>query len=200
MTMLGTGMATKIASDFAAAGFVGVSIPIFTAAYGTGSIEGHLIGKTFTTTDTGTITGTGVGTGVGVTGVLPGPISAAIFAALVIVFGGSGPDLITVTDALAAGLTGQLALATLSSSHTPVHIGSGVVDVGSIAAVGGPWGTSIKNLGIGSGLLGSDWPDFATEAATEMASAMALGSGNVVITGPGSNDGAGVGTGTGALS
>ena len=160
-----------------------------------------MVGKGFTTTDAGTVSGTGSGTGTGITGVPAGPLSTAIFAALVLAFGSSGVDLPTITDALSDALAAQLALTSLSSSHSPVYIGTGIVDVGSIAVDAGAWGTAIESLGITSGLLGDDWPDFATEAASEMASAIiAGGTGSVTISGSGDNSGSSVGVGSGTIS
>ncbi len=203
MALSGAAWSSALFASLQGKGFTGSRLMDFTDAVGIGSVN-HVVGKTFTTTDTGLVPGIGTGTGVGVTGLSSAAISSAVFSLAVGFFGQAGARLQDICDSIGDICVAQMALATLTSNHTPVFSGSGVVDVGSISVVPSGWAGSVNSEGAGNGFIGSQWPNFATAIGQGQASqVIATGTGNVTISGtftgstppgpvPGSGSGAGV--------
>lgn len=161
MPLIGAAWGSDLMGRLSGAGFVGSKLSVLTNAVGNGSVL-HVVGKSFATVDVGLIPGIGVGVGVGVTALSASAISAEIFSECVSTFGQSGSKLKDFCDAMAASCVAQMALATLTSNHTPVFSGAGTVTVGSIGVVPAGWGSSIQGLGAAAGLVGSQWANWAT--------------------------------------
>lgn len=205
MPLVGAAWSTDLYGRLSALGMVGSKLMDFTDAVGKGSAN-HVIGKPFATVDTGLTIGPGVGSGVGLMGFVAPAIATSIFGLAVVAFGGSGTKLQDVCDAIGQSCVAQMALATLSSTHTPVFLGSGIVTPGSVAVVPAAWGSSIDSEGSGVGFVGTKWPDFASAIGTGQGThVLASATGTVTITGvwsglpplpPGGTPGAGSGTGT----
>jgi len=194
----GSSWSTFLFASLQSKGFVGSRLMDFTDAVGNGG-QSHVVGKAFTTTDTGTIPGTGSGTGTGITGLIAATISSLIFAASSAIFGQFGSRLMDVTDSVGDAAVAELALALLTSTHSPVFAGSGVVDIGSIPVVAAAWGSAIQAAA--PSFLGGQWPNFAQALGEQATHVLANGTGSVTITG--SPTGApvpGVGTGSGTIS
>lgn len=181
-------------------GFAGPDLQKFTDVIAEGSVN-TLVGTSFATVDTGTISGTNApGSGLGLFGVPPGIPSSIIIAESTAKFGGAGPELGTTALAIELTLIQELTKVTLTSQHTPVHIGAGVVVPGSIPVVGQVWGANITQAGAQKGFAGPQWPTFASVIGNACAIGMQTATGTVVINGPGSSSGAGAGSGSGKLS
>ena len=120
----------SLLAEFSSVGFTGSEVPTLCTALSTG-IANHLIGKTFTTNDIGTIgVGSGVGSGIGIT-VNATTISNMIFDSLE-GKGFEGSKLRDMSDAIGNACSSELALATLTSNHSIVILGSGTVVCSSI--------------------------------------------------------------------
>ena len=198
MVMVASAMESQMYATMLGNGLAGTSGPDFAGACADGCINGT-IGAPFATTDTGTIPGTGAGTGVGVTGVVDAVLSAALTAGMLAKFGSIGTSTPIINDALAQAYVAQLAVATLTSTHAPVFVGSGIVNVGSIVVAAAVIESTILAAGISAGFLGTSWPDIASTVGTEIANALLLGTGSVTIAGAGTpptSPGVGVGSGT----
>lgn len=198
MTMDGSNMSGTLFSALSGLGFSGDNLTDYCDAIGIGSIDNHLVGLAFTTEDEGTTPGAGVGTGTGLSGLDETALANALFQAHVSAFGQAGDDLQDLCDQLAAALISEIALATLSSTHTPVFSGTGEVVPGSIPVDPTAWGSAIESEGAGFGFVGDNWPDAAESVASEYAAAMANATGTVDITGSPSSSSTSPGTGTGS--
>lgn len=198
MPFLGTGMSSKQFACMSARGFVGPELKRFVDACGLGSQQ-SVVGKQFTTTDTGTIPGAGVGSGVGV--VVPKPTIAQVAFSKAQAAGFTGPKLFDTCDCFAEALTQESALATLTSSHTPVFAGVGSIVQGSITVANPEWGGNINSKGQSFGFTGDRWPVFAQSLSEGALAGYAVGTGSVTITGsPSGTPGPGGGTGTGTIT
>lgn len=199
--IVGATWSATLAGLLSGIGFIGTRLMDFTDAVGNGA-ESHVVGKPFTTTDTGQVPGIGVGTGTGVVGMNSAAMSAGIFSQAVGFFGQSGSRLMDLCDQIAAANLTEMAKALLSSNHTPVFSGAGVVDVGSVGVVGPDWGNAIESAA--PSFIGSQWGNFAQALGGGQANEiLASGTGNVAISGtftgstpPGPVPGAGTGSGT----
>lgn len=199
MPMSGANMSNSMFSIASGYGWTGSNLKNMSDALSNGTIN-NMLGAPFQTTDTGTVIGPGVGTGVGLLGVIASVVSLAIFNAAVAKFGSAGDDLLDLTDAVAQAFVAEIALATLSSTHTPVFLGSGTIVPGSIVVIAAAIVAAIQLEGIGYGFLGDNWPDFAEVVGEELANSLAIATGNLVITGaavipPPPAPGVGVGAG-----
>ena len=195
MPITGALMNSTMMANLASAGMAGMNLPVMVTAIAQGSSL-SILGKPFSTKYTGSMTGPGVGTGVGL--ILPAAVIANEVYAQALSSGLAGEKLKVVCDAIGSGLEAELKLALLSSTHTPVCIGSGIVDPATIGVVPSSWATMVQTLGA---FAGSKWPDFAKAVGNGCASAMKKSSGTVTIVGapvtppgpvPGSGTGAGV--------
>jgi len=198
--MLGIHMGGVIAGKLAGSGFVGVDMLNMANAVGNGSVL-SMLGKQFQTQDTGTTPGAGVGVGVGLKGVVGSVLSQMLFAGMVAKFGQAGPNLMDVCDAIATGLEQEVILAGLTSTHTPVFAGQGVVTPGSITVSDSEWAGNVKNFGLLAAFLGDKWPDFCEVVGSECSKLVKNATGEVVITGAGTPPTSpGTGSGQGVLS
>lgn len=198
MALLKPAWSTDLFGRLSARGYTGPKLMDFTDAIAGGSVT-HVVGKPFATVDSGTTPGSGVGTGVGITGIVPATVAAAILAAATAGFGQAGPDLPNICDDISQSLFAQMGLAALSSTHTPVYLGTGIITPGSIPVVGAVWGTQVQAEGSGVGFIGDKWPAFADAIGSGCATGFATATGAVAITGsptgppvPGSGAGVGV--------
>jgi hypothetical protein len=175
-------MTATVISALSAKGFVGTGLPSFAAAIGTGSVL-SLVGKTFSTSDMGSTASAGVGVGIGLTGVSSATIKGAMM--LEALSKGFTPTTqqSDVFEAVGDALVTELAIASLTSTHTPVYVGTGTIDVGSIMVTASEWGGNIESTGAGLGMSGDKWPDFAAVLGKGCVAGMATAAGNVVITG-----------------
>ena len=196
MSLVGANWSNTLFASLSGKGFTGSKLMDFTDAVGIGSVT-HVVGKGFTTTDVGLGPGAGAGIGTGVTALTSSVISAAIFNAAASAFGQTGSKLQDVCDSIGDACVSEMANATLTSTHAPVGVGTGVVDVGSVAVDAPGWGSDIESQGSGAGFIGSEWPNFATAIGIGCAQdVLASGTGTVVISGGGALPAAGVGVGT----
>ena len=194
----GSNWSTTLLASLGGKGFVGTRLSDFTDAVGNGG-QSHVVGKPFTTTDVGTVPGTGAGTGTGIVGMVAAAISSLIFAAASASFGQFGTRLMDVTDSIADACLSEMALATLTSTHSPVFAGTGTVDVGSIPVVAAGWGTAI--FAAAPSFLGTQWNNFAQALGEQATNVLAAGTGTVTIAGSPSGDpSGGAGTGVGVIS
>lgn len=200
MTMSGSHMSGTIKSVGQPLGLLGDNFPDYCDAVGNGAVD-SVVGAAFTTTDVGSTPNPGVGSGTGLLNIVAATISAALVAGMAAAFGSAGIDLPSLCLATATGFADETLLATLSSTHTPVYVGSGIVDIGSIMVPGGVIGAAINANGVGMGFIGANWADVADVIGIEFSNALALASGVVVITGaPPPTPTPGAGTGSGTLS
>lgn len=196
MPLTGSIFQSTMLGELASKGFAGAQLVTMVTAVSSGSAL-SLVAKTFTTKDTGSITGAGVGIGVGIKGVTKSIISAAVFQELSASFGTVGEKLKDLCDGIGAGLEAELQLATLSSTHTLVFLGSAVIDPGSIPVSDSEWGSNIQSAGP---LSGEKWPSTAKAIGKGCVSAFTSATGQLVISGapiipPPPSPGTGTGTG-----
>lgn len=196
--IVGSAWSTTLLGLLSGIGFVGSRLSDFTDAIGNGA-QSHVVGKAFTTTDTGTTPGVGVGTGTGITGMNSAAMATGIFSQAVSFFGQAGSKLQDLCDQVAAANITEMGKALLSSNHTPVFSGAGVVDVGSVGVIGPDWGSQIESAA--PSFEGSQWGNFAQALGVGQANEiLASGTGSVTITGsptsPTTSPGAGTGAGT----
>ena len=200
----GAAWSSALFGDMSGKGFGGSRLMDFTDAVGPGS-QTHVVGKPFTTTDAGLIPGAGPspGTGTGITALVGATISTLVFGLAVGLFGQAGAWLMDLTDSIGDTCEAQMLTALLTSTHSPVFSGAGVVDVGSVGVIPAGWGSDIDAAGSGLGFVGVHWPDLANAIGMGCGQhVIAAGTGNVTISGsfggstpPGPVPGAGVGAG-----
>lgn len=183
MPLLGPSMAATIQGSLAGKGYVGANLASFCLAIGNGSVM-SLVGRGFDTIDTGASSGSGVGVGVGLLGVSGSFVSKQIQAAYLFEFGSMGKSLPDIADAIGQALELELKKATLTSQHTPVYAGVGMIIPGSINVVAGAWADNIKSAG--PTFQGADWPRLCKVIAQGCVAGMKLATGQVSITGSGS--------------
>lgn len=203
--LVGADWSTDLYGRLTTLGLIGTRLMDFTDAVGKGSVN-HVVGKPFVTTDTGLTIGAGVGTGVGLSGFAAPDIATSIFTLAFGAFGYFGIRLQDICDAIGQSCVAQMALATLTSTHTPVFLGVGIVNPGSVGVTQSGWGSSVQSEGNDVGFIGSRWPDFASAiGAGQGIHVGADATGSVAITGvwsglpplpPGGTPGVGVGAGT----
>lgn len=195
MPIVGVAGSANYSGNLSGKGFSGPELMTFTNAVGNGT-QNHLVGKPFATIDTGLISGMGTGFGVGLTGIIGATISALAFSMATGFFGQSGPNLMDVTDGFGDMVVFMASQATLSSNHTPVFQGTGVVTPGTIPVVGSHWSNEIKTEA--DSFQGESWPDLASALGESGAAGFATATGNVRMSGvftggplPGSGGGIG---------
>lgn len=191
--------ASSYSATLSAKGFSGSELMQFTDATAKGT-ESHLVGKPFSTIDTGLIPGIGVGTGVGLMGILSTSISALAFVVATQSFGQSGENLMDLTDGFGDMVVSMMSGVTLSSNHSIVFQGTGLITPGSIPVVGTSWGDEIRDA---SSFSGESWGDLAGALGEGGAIGVMSATGQVTISGaftgpvpPGPVAGLGVGMGS----
>jgi hypothetical protein len=182
MPLITSAWSGLLLTQFSGIEFSGPKLPDFCNAIASGSTQ-HLIGRKFDTIDAGLTIGAGPspGTGIGVIGIVSSIVSAKIYDTAKSAFGQAGPKLMDTCDVIASVLVTQMSLATLTSTHTPVFLGSGTVTPGSINVDGGAWGSAIQNAA--PDFQGSMWPAFANAIGVGCAEGFKTATGQVVIAG-----------------
>lgn len=200
MALSGSSLSSSLFASVSARGTPTTELKKLTDAIGNGIVL-SLVGKSFVTTDVGTTPGAGKGSGTGLI-VVPGSIAPLIVTNAVAAFGGSGPDLPLLALDIETATIQTLLSASLTSTHTPVFTGSGIINPGSIPVSPNEIGGNIKTQGISQGLVGPDFPGLADAIGTAVATALALASGSILITPvtPGAPTVPGVGVGQGIIS
>lgn len=200
MPMLGPSMANTMFGLFAGKGFLGPRLFDHCQVIGNGSIL-SVIGKPFVTADIGLIPGIGVGVGIGVIGFIE-PAMVGTMIGTMASFGFIGPRLIDTCQVITQSLIAEMALATLTSAHTPVFLGAGTVVPASILVIEPEWTGNIIAQGVPKGFIGPQYFNYARAIATGLTSGFLTATGVVSITGsftgpapPGPLPGAGAGTG-----
>jgi len=177
-------------------GVPGISFTDFTHAVAFGIVT-NIVGSTFITVDTGSVAGSGVGAGVGIVGLNQAALSSLIYANCSSLWGTTGVRLQDFTDAIAQSVVTHLLAATLTSTHSPVYAGTGVVSFALSSMNQSAMASSIQNANTFNGPLWSRW---CTAIANGVVSHIkSVGTGIVTITGSGSG-GSGSGSGTGVVS
>jgi hypothetical protein len=173
-------MVTQIAAALVSKGFIGVNTPLLAQALGLGSVL-SLVGKPFSTTDTGSGPSAGVGVGVGLQGVSAGALKTLLLTSATSKGLVPTPQLQDLFGAYADALVAQLALATLTSAHTPVFVGSGTI-VGGITVPAPAWASAIQSQA--PTFVGTNWPVLCSVFGEASSQAMLTATGTVVISGP----------------
>ena len=181
-------------------GMTGSRLFNFCNTVGSGSAM-SVIGKSFSTVDVGTAPGAGVGMGTGIQGLSASIIKNQIYSECVSAFGQSGTRLMDFANAVSKACVEQMGKATLSSTHTPVFLGSGTITPGSIKVSASEWGSNIQSAGAGI-MNGTKWASFAKALGKGQAlNILSMGTGTVTISGsPAGTPSPGAGSGTGVIS
>jgi hypothetical protein len=200
MTISGAQMSGFLYTEFSNVGFAGENLLDFCDGTGNGSAN-TLIGKGFSTVDTGTTPGNGSGSGVGLT-IDDVALKGNLYSALVAAFPNNPPaefdNRLDFCEAIAKATKSIAASITLTSNHTPVFLGTGNINGGSIII-----GATLMKLAIyaGTSFTGENWLDLAGvigDTITDYFEQSATGS--VTITGsptsPTTVPGSGAGSGT----
>jgi len=190
-TLLQTNITNRVLSN-------GISFIEFTTGIATGVINGT-VGSTFTTVDTGQISNPGIGSGTGITGLDQTTLSNLIFNNCYVGWDSAGVQLLNITDGIAESVVTHFGSATLTSTHSPVWQGTGIVSFTSSSM-----SHTVMSSGIQSAttFIGTHWASFSTYIASAIVTYVkSNGSGSVIITGtpPGSPT-SGSGTGSGTIS
>lgn len=132
MALSGSALSGLIQAQLASKGFTGVQLTPFCNALGNGIVTATAGILMFTTADTGTIPGTGSGSGTGVLGLNMANISSLSYSTgqgFWASFQNNGPGVKwqDLCDAVATAVVAHFATATLTSTHSPVFTGVGVV-------------------------------------------------------------------------
>ena len=198
MPLSGSNFSSVLFGLMAARGNVGPDLQNFCDAVGDGTINASL-GAPFATADTGSTPGAGVGSGVGIT-LSPGSIAPVIESTATGLFGGAGSELPLLAADIETACIAEFALATLTSTHGPVYIGSGSI-VGGLPSINAALlSPSILAAGVSKGFIGVDWANFALAIATGEGTPMPTAVGTVTITGAGGPPVPGAGVGSGVIS
>lgn len=152
---------SNLLTEFSTIGYTGSSLQELCDGIGNGRVD-HLTGKSFTTTDTGTLGGAGNGSGIGLT-VSNTTISSNIYQEM-LSLGYTGTNLLDLCDAIANADSSQLSSVTLTSTHSPILSGTGVIVSSSIPLV-----DSSHSIAIQTNTLtfsGVNFPDFCDAIAS----------------------------------
>lgn len=176
----------------------GISFIEFTLGIATGVINGT-VGSTFTTVDTGQISNPGNGLGTGITGLNQTTLSSLIYNNCYAGWNSAGVQLLNITDGIAESVVTHFGSATLTSTHSPVWQGTGVVSFSSSSMSSTVMASGIQSA---TTFIGTYWASLSTYIASAIVTHVkSNGSGSVTITGtpPGSPT-SGSGTGSGTIS
>lgn len=199
MPFVGARMSNIFSSLLAGRGFRGPRLRDFTDACGLGS-QKTIVGKTFNTVDVGSVPGTGVGTGTGLFNI-PLSVVANGIISVCAGFGFRGPLLPAIAQDYASSLVNESGKTTLSSTHSPVFLGTGTVVPGSIPVVDVEWGNNIFSIAQSRGFIGPRWSQFAFALGVGSVRGYKTATGTVAIVGsPSGIPVGGGGTGVGVLS
>lgn len=171
MALSGSALSGLIQANLSSKGFTGTQLVPFCNALGNGIVDGTTGLLMFTTADTGTIPGTGSGTGTGVLGLSNANISSIAYTTgqgFWSSFQNNGPGIKwqDLCDAVAdAVVTHFSSAATLTSTHSPVFAGTGMVTAYSGVSVPVMKGT----------IVAASPPSWAAHRMPELAEAIATG-------------------------
>lgn len=175
----------------------GYNLQKFCDAIATGIVM-SIAGKSFTTSDIGTIPGTGVGHGTGIAGLSSSTMQNTALSLMISRGYNAGNLMISIMDSVVT----HLGSATLTSSDSPVFVGTGTIAVGSIAVSASEMSNNITSQFEAQGAIGSNYGNLSTAIGTGVANnIIASGTGTLSITGsPSGITSPGSGTGSGAIS
>lgn len=162
-------------------------------------IVNSIVGASFATVDTGLTPGTGAGTGTGILGLSASSMKSIALGLMSSQGENAGKLMEAIMNAVVSHLS---AAATLTSTHSPVYLGSGTVTVGSILVVPATMGANINSELLAIGANGTNRSNLSTAIGTGVASnILSSGTGTVTITGsPSGTPVPGSGSGTGVIS
>lgn len=185
-----------IDANLASAGAVGSKRTIFSNKVAAGIVM-SIVGKSFTTSDTGLTPGAGTGTGTGITGLSSSSMKSIALSTMVSQGDKADPLMNAIMMAVVQHLS---AAADLSSNDSPVYLGTGTIDVGSIAVVISEMSGNILSQLNSAGAVGAKRANLSLAIATGVVTnILAAGTGSLTITGaapPIPVPGSGTGTGT----
>ncbi len=200
MPLSPSALAGAIQSNLQAVGAQGSNLQIFCNAIAAGIVM-SIIGKPFQTTDTGLVPGIGAGVGTGISGLSSSAMKSVALSTMLSQGSNADKMMQAIMDGVVSHLSGS---ATLISNHTPVFLGSGMVNAGSILVVAPEMALNIDSQLSAVGANGANKSNLALAIATGVCSnILSSGTGTVTITGtftgstppgplPGSGSGAGV--------
>lgn len=200
MPLSPSALAGAIQSNLQAAGANGSNLQIFCNAIAAGIVM-SIVGKPFATTDTGSVPGIGAGTGTGISGLSSSAMKSVALATMI----SQGSNASKMMQAIMDGVVSHLSSsAKLVSTHTPVFLGSGAVNVGSILVIAPEMSANIDSQLSAAGAKGVNKTNLSLAIATGICTnILSSGTGTVTITGtftgsippgpvPGSGSGVGV--------
>ncbi len=192
-------LGSLIDANLAGFGASGSNRTIFANKVAAGIVM-SIVGKPFATSDTGLVPGVGAGSGTGITGLSSSAMSSVAVATLI----STGANAQKLMDAIMNATVSHLGSATLTSTHSPVFLGTGTVTVGSIVVVIPEMASNIQTQLSGAGANGANLANLCLAIATGVCTGiLSSGTGTVTITGtftgstppgplPGSGSGVGV--------
>jgi hypothetical protein len=174
-------LADMIDQQLVAQGANGDNKKKFCKAIATGIVK-SVKGKTFVTLDVGTIPGIGQGTGIGIMGLMPDQMAKVAMAAGPTMLGANALKLMT---AIMNATQQHFAMsASLSSTDTPVFLGSGVMVLGSIQVTPDEMSSNIKQALDDAGAKGKNREPLAKAVAAGVSfGLLTMGTGSLVIVG-----------------
>ncbi len=187
-----------IDTNLANEGATGYNRFIFSEAIANGIIM-SIASKTFTTSDTGLVPGTGTGNGTGITSLSSSNMTSTTLA----LFPTTGVNAERLVRAIMQAVVTHLTTsATLTSSHTPVYSGTGIINIGSITVSTIEMTTNIDNQLFLIGANGYNRTILSSAIATGIVTEIiGFGTGTVIITGtPSGIPTSGSGSGTGVIN
>lgn len=198
MALSAATLGSLIDTNLQGEGANGSNRTVFANAVAAGIVM-SIVGKAFATADVGLVPGIGVGSGTGVIGLSAPTMTTTAVNALP----STGVNAEPMMRAIMMATVTHLADATLTSSHTPVFLGSGTIVIGSIPVMISEMSSNIDVQLLSAGANGSNRTILSTAIATGIVNEIiAAGTGTVTIAGtftgsvpPGPVPGAGAGTG-----
>jgi hypothetical protein len=180
-------------------GFTGSELDTYCTFIARGIIL-TLVGASFATADTGSGSGSGVGEGTG----LSGMIDTAVVNAMIAEGATKGFNLTgeaqTSYERTVEGITAELAFATLTSTHSPVFAGTGIVVAGSIPITASQISDAMYTAGTSLGFTGGSLRDFCDVIGAGIELGISQLTGSVIITGSGGTPSGATGSGSGTIS
>lgn len=191
-------LGSMIDANLTSAGANGYNKIPFSTAVAQGIVM-SIVGKSFATTDVGTVPGSGTGNGTGIVGLSSSNMVNTALGVMTSTGVNAQPLMQAIMTAVVSHLSSS---ATLSSSHTPVYLGTGTVNIGSIAVVTSEMASNIQSRLANAGAVGVNMPNLSLAIATGIVTEiLAAGTGTVTITGsPSGTPSPGAGSGTGVIS
>jgi len=186
-----------IAANLTGFGAIGANKMVFSNAVAAGIVM-SIVGKSFSTIDIGTIPGSGIGSGTGLTGLIGASMASIAVGALPTTGVNASPLMQAIMNAVVTHLGSNT---TLTSNHTPVFAGSGIVVIGSIPVTIPGMAGNIDSQLSSAGAAGSNKTILSTAIATGVVSGILLATGTVTISGsPSGTPVPGAGSGSGVIS